>query len=1425
MSRARATALVLVNWKGVFYERYGLDRHVTVLEGDNGAGKTTVMIGAYVVLLPDMTRLRFTNLGETGATGGDKGIWGRLGEFGRPSYAVLDFDLGGRDRIIAGVHLERKGEPTVAPTPFIVKGLPRDRSLQEVFLLTQGDQEHVPELPELRENVASLGAHLKVFGTAREYFAALFEYGITPMRMGTDEERNKLNEMLKTSMTGGMSRGLLSELRSFLLKKEGGLANTLVRMRSNLDACRRTRTEVRAARRMEREIGAVYEAGERMFGAAVAATHERAAEMANRIEEAESQREKATEDLSRAEAERERVNQELDSVKNYKSETSGRLEEAKKWKEDVEQAVDWNTKLEERRAERCKAHSAWEGASQIRDVTQSAWEKTDTELKQADEAREAAAGGVGDLQKGLSELHRRADGYKRVTARLEEARTKLELPELKSEDAELEASAGRKTLKEQDKLRQELQRRLADDEEHRREHAVALMALELILNRPVEVEHAEQKARRAGVAVRDWQARVQRKDEILKDLALAKKNWKRQVDAERRAVALQLDFEHGQGRQKVVDEVGRIEEEFRRAAEKELQAVGAIKDAMREREEADLAISSLQERARNYGRLTGLALEVGEGIGHAVTDRGTLDQARTKLRGQLSAQENEKQLLCERRQELMDDARGLRTSGGQFSPGLLQLRDDLAADLVASRFDDVGVDEAAEIEALLGPLANGLIVDDIDEAARRIQGRSEDLPTVWLVSDEASFSLDPEQKLGREGRRDVVIKDGANVRVTRIPTLPTLGLLAREQRAEELEEEAEQLGLQLEQLATPLRATNDLSSLADDLLEGLEVWRAGDPNDELEEMQGKADEADSAQQAALRLVKLEEQRRQELGTTLKALRELLPDSHLLDPPAYEQRVLELQDELEGVKAAARELARVEDAPTMLEDHQHALRNAPLDDKQLDAARVKVAELAKQRGRLVEAIEALDYVAANRGALAWSDAGAKLASKKDLLPALKAQLDLAIEAKKAAKEVEENARRKREESEKHLNTAHASLESAKAAVELALRMLEDTGVQNPSEKLLAEAKEAVLTVQRQFDEYDGKLGGLRELIGKKSSERDVANDLCKEAVTTVEKERKRARPALEAWETLQPQAEDAGVLDPKNLGRFQQTFSGSGFVNAFSSAREERRVLLERLGNAEGGDEILESVRGLDGNSEQTIGVACLRVWLVVRDWLRRRLPAQIAEEDEPLVALRRLGEHLAGLETRLDRQEGDLRGASEDVARGIDVQIRRTRGQVRRLNKHLEGVRFGSVAGIRVKLQRIEKMEQVLRALREGAAQELLFQASIPVEEALDEIFRRYGGVRSGGHKLLDYREYIRLQVQIKRLDCSTWEEATPTGLSTGEAIGVGAALMMVVVLLFSRALPRISRQRRPLGRRRRPCAPPRLSPRSPHRRACTLLH
>ena len=243
----------------------------------------------------------------------------------------------------------------------------------------------------------------------------------------------------------------------------------------------------------------------------------------------------------------------------------------------------------------------------------------------------------------------------------------------------------------------------------------------------------------------------------------------------------------------------------------------------------------------------------------------------------------------------------------------------------------------------------------------------------------------------------------------------------------------------------------------------------------------------------------------------------------------------------------------------------------------------------------------------------------------------------------------------------------------------------------------------------------------------------------------------------------------------------------GHVNLVQEAHKQRAVLVERLRVAHGAQDLLAKVDKDAAGVDVGFADVHLELWLAVRDWLHRRLPAQVAEVDDPREALLRLRDQLAVLEERLARQEDDLRGASEDVARGIDVQIRKARGQVSRLNQNLGGVSFGSIEGIRVKVQSVERMEQVLRALREGAVQGLLFQENLPIEEALDEIFRRYGGGRTGGQRLLDYREYVHLQVEVRRTAGSDWEIANPTRLSTGEAIGVGAALMMVVLTEWER--------------------------------------
>ena len=394
MKRTRATQLALVNWRGVFYERYELSDTVTALEGANGAGKTTVLVAAFVALLPDMNHLRFTNVGETTGGGGDRGIWGRLGKAERPSYAVLDIALADGERLVAGVHFERRSEPAVELTPFLITDFPHGEKLQDLLLVRGNDMEAVPEIEELRQQAARFGAGLQKCATAKEYFTGLFKRGVTPLHLDGDRERTKVAEMLRTSMSGGMSRVLTNGLRGFLLKEERGLADILRRMRSNIDACRRTRAEVDDARTLEGEISRVYEAGQEMFNAAVHATEQASKEAAKRIADGEENVRKADTAAKTAQAELESARYEHACARR----SVGELEEALERESTHVQRLEAGRALQ-RRIEGAKAdieatrrergwHSDVSSADAIEALRSSLTEQRDAILSNAERLRQ-----------------------------------------------------------------------------------------------------------------------------------------------------------------------------------------------------------------------------------------------------------------------------------------------------------------------------------------------------------------------------------------------------------------------------------------------------------------------------------------------------------------------------------------------------------------------------------------------------------------------------------------------------------------------------------------------------------------------------------------------------------------------------------------------------------------------------------------------------------------------------------------------------------------------------------------------------------------------------------------------------------------------------------------------------------------------------
>lgn len=1388
MSRTYARALTLVNWKGVFYERYLLDRHVTALEGDNGAGKTTVMIAAYVALLPDMTRLRFTNLGETGATGGDKGIWGRLGEPGRPSYVALDFVLPGSQRLVVGVHLERKGEPSVEPTPFIVSGLDQTVRLQDMLLVAQGDTEAVPELPELRENAARLGGRLRSFTSVREYFATLFDQGVMPLRLGTDEERNKFNEMLRTSMTGGISRVLTSELRSFLLREERGLADTLQRMRANLDACRRTRLEVQESRTLQQEIRNVFEAGHAMFVAAYLATRERVDELSRREADAQAARDQACQTRSVAQEAFNTLLFELATLEKRKGKLSEALKSAQAWHTTLRDALAALQTLEERAAQCAQAEAEVREADGYRCKAERVRTRCRDERLRARDDFSRAARGLADLQHGIQELHRRAGAFRQARRRLDEATACLQMSELRPSQFADYLTSARSQLEETDQQRRDARARLADATAHRERYEQLMTSLQRMVAGDVDDSRAHQMATEALRHYRQQETHADRLPEMTRELAEA-----RQLQARQQQVRAQAD-EWGV----VVGDMPAAEvlgAELENAEAQQLThetaqraAQEACAAAQRQHDELSSHSQSLLARKPLWRELAARAARLSEHVDCVVSDQASLGAARSRLAAQHEAACRTEADIQEAHEQLLDEARELLAIGGPFSSALLELKDRLGADLLAGSFEDVSVEDAACLEARFGALTQALLVDDPAAAVLAVADRPDDLGDVLLVSRDIDIdSLAKPSVDVKSGDQDVVILEGDILRVSRLPEQPRLGRRAREQRAAQLQEQAAECAHQLDVARAARRLSESLLADGDALLAGLETWLAGDPDPALQDAKKAIEQLDGTIKNLNGTAHEHAMAVQALQPRIRALRTLLAGAMLLDPPDYDERARTLAEAVAQAHVAKDWVRHVRGDAIRIECGLADLRQLPLSDDEMEDLRQHTRTLDRERVRLDTGIEALEYLCDNTEALGWHEAPGRLETEQALIPALKDQYKEAEDLQRVTEEKTACAEAGYDAANSRFLAAEGQYAGIRREYDAAINHFSTFGVPEPTAQALAVATAELERLEQERTVTDTERDALLTARGSHDAALRAAEVALERAERNLVHERREVEPAKRRWEDLHDRATEHG-LTADFLTTVPEDFADiRGYPNFINKSRMCHELLLERLRHARDGARLHAELRVPRDTSDAAFGQAMLNVWLTVRDWLHRRLPAQVAEVNDPREALTRLHEQLTDLEERLARQESELRGASEDVARGIDVQIRKARGQVMRLNKNLDAVSFGSIKGIQVQTRLDDHMEQVLRALREGSAQELLFQTNMPIEEALDEIFRRYGRGRTSGQRLLDYREYLHLQVEIFRHAGSRWEVANPTRLSTGEAIGVGAALMMVVLTEWER--------------------------------------
>lgn len=1397
MKRTVAVQLALVNWRGVFYERYVLDPGVTALEGSNGAGKTTVMIAAYVVLLPDQRFLHFEPLTEDGARAEDRGIWGRLGQ-GGDSYAAIDFRLGNGDRLVAGVHLARTGRDGGELHPFLVRGLPPDVQLQQMLLEHRDGHDEVPAPDRLADLTAVSGARLEWSDSVNSYLQSLFDAGVTPMPLSTDSERAKLNELFRTSMLGGISRRLGEGLRGFLLRPDEGLGDTLTRIRGSLDDCRRTRMQVDESRRLEQEIHEVLDAGVHMFAAAVEGARrfadERQRQAADALHKENDARVTHDELVSRhADAQTT-----LTAAEGDEAEAKSAAAHADEWSRQVERANQiWRKRTEEEARRQANEEIATETTS-VHGSAKAALQSCEETVRVREKDHQESAKGMADIQAGLERLHSRASRYRAVRAALRRARGLLPQIEFPDQDAgavldrcereaseasaHLLAASGRLDTAEQAErafrevdaaLLRIAQRPLADSDAH----AVALEVLWRLRGEDTAVERLPslraEKKEAAALAIRQEAARRK---------ALA-------VTTAEQPVASAADVQRVRSR--CADEVMLLQSELTSAVEKH-------GDLLRDIKSKKVEVDALAKRADDYRRLKAAVQSVSTRWDRAIEGSRQLtallvwlqdDLART----QQSVKESEANIAA-----IDAHLQELRNARGSFPQHLAEACETVDGRLLVERFEDVPFDQAAEVEARLGPLVHAILVTDPELAARTLADVDARPDTVWLVDGQRS-ELTPGKLPDGDRLRDAFsVPQTESVRLTRVPGTPVVGRQARERVVHRLEAELRAAEGKLADDRERVRLLQPDIDVTAGLLPRAELLDGPDPEPLLMTASDALVETERSATLAAKKIDVMRRRVAQRNALKSALEDLWPDAPLLDSSDQRTREAELEVDVVAAVNAQRHLETVRQDRETLERGLDVLRSPPVDEATRGELRRIVVSAQEVRQRWIAPQPDLESASADIEALQFSDAEETIRQDEQLLAHLNAQVEAAERRLDEARELRDAAK----EEETKRDVARRSAESAFDACLKRIQELEDdlteTGVKDASDKAAEYARTAATQAAAIRERAGRATRRAAELVAGLEPQVTTALEKLTSAVSDREERDAQAGPAVDRWSTLRDRCQSLGLLDAALADASLEEVEGKASIDVFQLRQRWWALMLDRLDHAGDGKGLAETLRLIE-TADEAGSDQFLRAWLDTRTWLAQRVPKHVSEVSDPVEALRRLRRHLDALVDKLGRYEARLRGDSRDVVRSIEGRLRKVNNLLVKLDRDLRGVGFGSIEAIRVQSERETKMSGILAALSAPEDQQQLFAAEMTIEEALDELFRRHGGRRDGGRRILDYREYVRLRVEIRRRGSETWEEARGNQLSTGEAIGVGAAIMMVVLTAWERDAS-LLRARREVG-------------------------
>ncbi|HHQ6550248.1 TPA: chromosome partition protein MukB [Serratia fonticola] len=1381
IERGKFRSLTLVNWNGFFARTFDLDELVTTLSGGNGAGKSTTMAAFVTALIPDLTLLHFRNTTEAGATSGsrDKGLHGKLRA--GVCYSTLDVVNSRHQRVVVGVRLQQVAgrDRKVDIKPFTIQGLPTAVQPTELLTETVGErQARVLSLQELKERVEEMeGVQFKQFNSITDYHALMFDLGVLPKRLRTSSDRSKFYRLIEASLYGGISSAITRSLRDYLLPENGGVRKAFQDMEAALRENRMTLEAIRVTQ-SDRDLfkhliseATSYVAADYMRHANERRIHLDGA-LVLRNELLSSRKQLAAEQFRHVEMARELAEQsgaESDLETDYQaaSDHLNLVQTAMRQQEKIER---YEGDLEELTYRLEEQNEVVAEASEQQAENEARAEAAELEV---DELKSQLA----DYQQALDVQQTRAIQYQQALQALERARALCQVPELTAENAEewLDTFQAREQEATESLLLLEQKLSVADAA-----HSQFEQAYQLVGKIAGEVSRSEawQTAREL---LRDWpsqQHQAERVQPLRMRLSELEQRLRSQQDAER--LLQEFCKRHGQTYQP--DELDALQQELEERLESLSQSVseaGERRMEMRqELEQIQQRIKELTARAPIWLAAQDSLTQLSEQSGEAFEDGQQVTEYMQQLLERERETTVERDEVASRKREIEAQVERLSQPSGAEDQRLVTLAERFGGVLLSEIYDDVTIDDAPYFSALYGPSRHAIVVPDLSLVREMLEGLEDCPEDLYLIEGDPQ-SFDDSVFAVEEQEKAVVVKIADRQwRYSRYPEVPLFGRAARENRLEVLYAERDSLAERYATLSFDVQKTQRSHQAFSRFIGShLAVAFDADPEADIRALNSRRGEIERALNNHEAQNQQQRQQYDQAKEGISALNRLMPLVSLLNDETLQDRVEEIREEMEEAQDAARYIQQHGVSLAKLEPMLSVLQSDPEQHEQLQQDYVQAQ--ATQRQAKQQAF-ALTEVVQRRAHFSYTDSAGMQNADNDLNDKLRQRLEHAEAERTRAREQLRQYQTQFTQYSQVLASLKSSYDAKRDMLKELSQELVDIGVQ-------ADANAEARARQRR-DELHASLSNnrnRRNQLEKQLTFCEAEMDSLQKRLRKLERDyyqlREQVVTAKAGWCAVMRLVKDNGV--ERRLHRRELAYMDGDELRSMS----DKALGALRLAVAD--NEHLRDVLRLSEDPKRP--ERKIQFFIAVYQHLRERIRQDIIRTDDPVEAIEQMEIELGRLTEELTAREQKLAISSKSVANIIRKTIQREQNRIRMLNQGLQAVSFGQVKSVRLNVNVREAHATLLDVLSEQQEQhqDLFNSNRLTFSEALAKLYQRLNpqidmGQRTPqtiGEELLDYRNYLELEVEVFR-GSDGWLRAESGALSTGEAIGTGMSILVMVV-------------------------------------------